>query len=108
MRWGAVVALAAAAVLALAAGCGGAGDAAEPPPPEATGLITDVREQDGRVTEFTLESLDGVYEVRIADDVDYGFDLRHLHEHERKREPVRCDLEQRDDGRIYALRIDDA
>jgi len=104
---------AAAAVVTVAlvffgAACGGSGEAAEPPPPEATGLITEVREEDGKVSAFTLEGLSGTYDVRIASDVEYGFDLRHLHEHERKREPVRCRLEQRDDGRVYALRIDDA
>ena len=95
-------------VLPMAGACGGSGDAADPPPPEATGLITEVREDGGKVTSFKLESLSGTYEVRIAEDVDYGFDLRHLHEHERDREPVRCRLEQRDDGNVYALRIDDA
>ena len=92
----------------LAASCGGSGEAAAPPPPEATGLVTEVREEGGKVAGFTLEALSGTYDVRIASDVDYGFDLRHLHDHVSKREPVECRLEQRADGRVYALRIEDA
>jgi hypothetical protein len=92
----------------LAASCGGSGEAAAPPPPEATGLVTEVREEGGKVAAFTLEALSGTYDVRIASDVDYGFDLRHLHDHVRKREPVECRLEQRADGRVYALLIEDA
>lgn len=102
------LAAAALVLLLVTGGCGGSSDAAEPPPREATGLITEVREDGDRVTGFTLEALSGTYDVRIADDVEYGFDLRHLHEHVRKREPVECRLEQREDGRVYALRIDDA
>lgn len=108
MRSPAAAAVLLVLVLAVAGACGGSGEAADPPPPEATGLVTEVREDDGEVSSFTLESLSGTFEVRIAEDVDYGFDLRHLHEHERDRQPVRCRLEQRDDGNVYALRIDDA
>jgi hypothetical protein len=39
--------------------------------------------------------------------VDYGFDLGHLHEHRASGDPVRCLLEERE-GKLYALRIDDA
>jgi hypothetical protein len=98
--------LGAALVLVLPA-CGGSGRAG-PPPSELTGVITDVREESGQVSEFTLDSTDGVFEIRIADDVDYGFDLQHLYEHEQTRDPVRCDLEQRADGETYALTIVDA
>lgn len=45
-------------------------------------------------------------EVWIADDVQYGFDLEHLQEHEDSGDPVRCALEERD-GRAYALSIAD-
>jgi hypothetical protein len=102
-----LTALLGAALLLVLPACGGSGNAA-PPPSELTGVITDVREESGTVSEFTLDSIDGIYEIRIADDVDYGFDLRHLYEHEQTREPVRCELEQRADGETYALQIDDA
>ena len=107
MRSRVSAALLVAAVLASAA-CGGSGEAAAPPPAEATGIVTDVLEDGAKVTSFTLESLSGTYDVHIASDVDYGFDLRHLHDHARERDPVRCRLEQREDGRVYAVRIDDA
>jgi hypothetical protein len=94
-------------VMLLLAGCGGGSGDAATPPDELTGVITEVREESGAVSEFTLDSLDGIYEIRIADDVNYGFELSHLYEHERTRQPVRCDLEERA-GELYALRIDDA
>ena len=96
------------AVVLVSAACGGSGEAAEPPPAEDTGVVSEVREEGATVTSFTLEGLSGTYDVHIASDVDYGFDLRHLHDHARTRDPVRCRLEQREDGRVYALRIDDA
>ena len=101
------LALTAVALLVAVPACGGSGEAAAPPPEELTGIITAVRVEDGAVTGFTLDSLEGIYEIRIAADVDYGFDLKHLHEHERTREPVRCELEQRG-GATYALAIADA
>jgi hypothetical protein len=45
--------------------------------------------------------------AHIAPDVDYGFALGHLHEHESTGDPVRCVLEERE-GRLYALEILDA
>lgn len=99
--------VAGAALLLAVPACGGSGEAASPPPDELTGVVTDVREEEGAVREFTLDSLEGIYEIRVAPDVEYGFDLRHLYEHERTRDPVRCDLEQRGEA-IYALSIEDA
>ena len=50
---------------------------------------------------------DEVHTIHIAEDVDYGFDLAHLHEHRTTGEPVRCVFEVRDE-RLYALEIADA
>ena len=106
---GAKVAAAAGAALVvvglLAAGCGG--DDAPSTPPVLTGLITDVEGEGSDVRAFTLDVGGRSYEIRIAPDVDYGFDLAHLREHQRDSLPVRVELEERD-GVLYALRIDDA
>jgi hypothetical protein len=93
--------LASAAVSA----CGG-GTEREGTPSELVGVIVGI-EGDAEVHAFTLEADDGRYRIFIADDVDYGFDLRHLHEHRATGDPVRCTLEKRGD-RLYALAILDA
>lgn len=58
------------------------------------------------VTSFTLKDGDQIYEVYIADDVDYGFPLGHLQEHVQSAGLVVVDLETRDE-RLYALTIED-
>lgn len=100
-----VLALVAAGALALAGGCAGGEQA---PPAEVVGVVAEVEGGGGRVTAFTLDAEGGeTYEIFIAEDVDYGFDLDHLREHEATGEPVRCRLEQRGE-RLYALSILDA
>jgi hypothetical protein len=90
--------------LTLFSGCGGGrGDA----PDELTGLIVALDGKAGEITSFTLEAGLEEYEIRIAPDVDYGFDLAHLREHQRDALPVRCELEERE-GDLYALTIEDA
>ena len=89
----------------LAAGCGG--DEAASTPPVLTGLITDVEGEGSDVSAFTLDVGGRSYEIRTAPDVDYGFDLAHLREHQRESFPVRVRLEERD-GELYALQVDDA
>jgi hypothetical protein len=101
----------------LGAACGGdeaeepaGGDtvAAEDAPEEVTGVLLDVESEGvGEVTSFTLKEGDDTYEIFIADDVDYGFNLGHLNEHLTTGDPVRVPLEERD-GKLYALSIDDA
>jgi hypothetical protein len=84
--------------------CGGG----EEPPEELTGAIVAVQAQpEGGIDFFTLEADGETYTIYIADDVNYGFDLAHLHEHQATREPVRCTLEERGE-RLYALEIVDA
>ena len=96
----------AACALALAACAGGESERAVPA--RVVGVVVSVEEEAGQVTSFTVEAEDGEsYELFIAEDVDYGFDLRHLHEHERTGDPVRCRVKERD-GRAYALEILDA
>ena len=87
-------------------GCGG-DDTADRPPSELVGVIVDLDEPGGRVSSFTLRNGGRTYEVFVAADVDYGFDLRHLREHREGGDPVRCRLEDRG-GRLYALAIADA
>ena len=96
------------AALALAAGAVGCGEGREPVPPTAIGVITAIDGAGGDIRSFTLETEDdGTLEVFIAEDVDYGFDLAHLHEHRTTGDPVRCTLEERE-GEAYALAIEDA
>ena len=89
----------------LAAACGG--EEADFPT-ELVGTIVAVQSSDdGTIASFTLEAADEVHTIHIAEDVDYGFDLAHLHEHRTTGDPVRCLLEVRDE-RLYALEIADA
>ena len=82
--------------------------AAEDAPDEVTGVLLDVESEGvGEVTSFTLKEGDDTYEIFIAEDVDYGFNLGHLSEHLTSGDPVRVPLEVRD-GKLYALSIDDA
>ena len=88
--------------LFLVAGCGG-----EEAPSEVTGTVTNVVEEDGAVASFELSSEEGdEYEIVIGGDVDYGFDLTHLHEHHSTGDPVHVRLEERDEE-LVALSIDD-
>ena len=94
--------------LALAAGAPGCGEEQEPVPAAAVGVITEIDGDGSDIRSFTLETRDhGTLEVFIAEDVDYGFDLAHLHEHQAAGDPVRCTLEERE-GEAYALEIVDA
>lgn len=108
--------VAAVACLALLAACGGDDPeetgggpvAAEDAPDEVTGVLLDIESEGiGEVTSFTLKEGDDTYEIFIAEDVDYGFDLGHLNEHLTAGDPVRVPLEVRD-GKLYAMSIDDA
>jgi hypothetical protein len=92
-----------ASIAAALAGCGGGGDDST----ELTGLIVEVRGRGNDVRSFALRSGDRTYDIRIAPDVDYGFQLAHLRTHESSLFPVRCTLERRR-GRLYALEIADA
>ena len=92
-------------LVALGAGCGE--EQREPAPREVTGVIVAVEGTGSDVPSFTVEARGRSYEILTATDVEYGFDLAHLREHQQLAEPVRVRLEERD-GRLYALRIDDA
>lgn len=96
-------------LLAAACGSGDGGDAepAQDAPSEVTGVLLDVESEGiGEVTSFELKDGDETYEIFIAEDVDYGFDLGHLNEHLTTGDPVRVPLEERD-GKLYALEIED-
>jgi hypothetical protein len=91
------------AIAAVLAACGGGDDERD----ELLGLIVAVQGRGNDVRSFTLESGGEQYRIRIAPDVDYGFQLGHLRTHEASLYPVRCTLERRA-GRLYALEISDA
>jgi hypothetical protein len=92
-----------ASIVAVLVGCGGGGGDSN----ELTGLIVDVRGRGNDVRSFSLRSGDRTYDIRIAPEVDYGFQLGHLRAHQRSFFPVRCKFERRH-GRLYALEIVDA
>jgi hypothetical protein len=100
-RWAGLAALAAIAVFL--AGCGGGGDDSS----ELTGLIVDIQGRGDDISSFTLRSGDQNYDIRIAPEVDYGFQLGHLRTHQSALYPVRATVERRE-GRLYALEIVDA
>jgi hypothetical protein len=103
MRW-----LLVCAFVCLLAACGG--DEAAPSvdvPATVTGIVVEVEPAEGDVESFVVEQDGERYMLLIADDVDYGFDLAHLHEHMDTGEPVRVSSEKRSDG-TYALLIEDA
>jgi hypothetical protein len=97
----AVVAL--LSIVAVLAACGGGEDERN----ELTGLIVDVQGRGDDVRSFTLESGGKEYRIRVAPDVEYGFQLGHLRTHQASLYPVRCTFERRA-GRLYALEIVDA
>jgi hypothetical protein len=90
-------------VAAVLAACGGGDEEQD----ELIGLIVDVQGRGNNVRSFTLESGGQEYRIRIAPDVDYGFQLGHLRTHQASLYPVRCTLERRR-GMLYALEIADA
>lgn len=78
-------------------------------PARVTGVIVDIDSAGiDDIRAFTLRSEGQTYEIHIAEDVEYGFSLGHLQEHRVSSEPVVVDLEEREDGRLYALSIEDA
>ncbi len=78
-------------------------------PDRLTGVITEIEPDDPSTepTSFSLEAEGRSYSILIADDVDYGFDLAHLHEHLADEDPVDVQVEERN-GDVYALSIVDA
>jgi hypothetical protein len=100
------VTLCLALIAAVVAGCG---EGSERAPATLTGLIVEIEGEGSDITAFTLEESGSgeEYEIRIAHEVSYGFDLGHLRQHQREKLPVVCGLEERD-GDLYALRIVDA
>ncbi len=93
------------------AACGGTDDGTTTTmaaaPKTVTGVIVEIDGFGGDVEAFVLDAGGEEYEIRVAPEVDYGYDLSHLYLHESDGLPVRCSLETRN-GELYALRIDDA
>lgn len=101
-----IVAALVSALIGVAASCGGSAPSRQVPS-QATGVIVRIENVGASVRSFTLDSDQGELQILVAPDVDYGFDLRHLHLHKTLRAPVRCMLQERD-GKLYALSILDA
>ena len=109
-RWGIVAGL--SLVLSVAPACGNddaSVDEGPPAPERVTGLIVSIDDEGGRVTSFVVhdEATDQDFEIFIDPDVDYGFALGHLIEHEEGELPVEVGLESRE-GELYATEILDA
>lgn len=97
----AVALLLVALVLASCSDSKGPGD-------EVTGVVVDIESAGlGQVEGFTLKAGDDTFEILIDPDVDYGFNLDHLHEHRASADPVKVELDDRS-GDLYALSIEDA
>jgi hypothetical protein len=103
-----IVSVVAAALLLVGAACAGddAVSSADDVPSEVTGLITSIIPSQGTIESFTIESDDTSYEIKIAEDVDYGFDLEHLREHLADELPVKVTVEDRQ-GAAVATSIED-
>lgn len=101
--------LALAAILLLGA-CGGESDEAapaEPAPGSVTGVISTIEPQEGPIESFeVIHPGEEARTIHIDPELDYGFDLEHLHEHMDQALPVKVGLEERD-GTLYATSIDD-
>jgi len=91
-------------LVVLLTGCGGS--EAQAVGDEVSGSIGELRPSVEAIESFTIQSGGEEVELFVADDVEYGFDLRHLDQHRRDGLPVRCEVERRD-GRLYALTIVD-
>lgn len=79
----------------------------EEAPRRVVGVIDSIQ-GDGAISGIAVVEDDGDrYEIAIAGDVEYGFDLEHLREHEATGDPVDVRLEERGDD-LVALSIDDA
>ena len=77
-------------------------------PSEVTGVIVSIDPEEGEPEALTVRDEDDQsHEIEIADDIDYGFDLQHLHEHRTTADPVIITVEERD-GRLVATSIEDA
>lgn len=102
--------LAVAALLSLGA-CGGGstGEAtAEQAPGSMTGVVATIEPPEGDIESFELvRPGEDAQRIYIDPELDYGFDLQHLHEHMADEGPVKVSLEERE-GRLYATSIEDA
>ena len=97
----------------LLAGCGGDPEPSDAEPQagsrleSVTGVITTIDPPEGDVESFIIDSDDaGRVEVLIDPEVDYGFDLHHLHEHLESGDPVIVDLDARG-AVLFATAIED-
>ena len=97
-----------AALLVVLAACGGSEPLTSTDQDRVVGLIVEIEPEEGTTVEgFVVEENDGdSFDIRIDQNLDYGFDLNHLREHMDGDLPVDVDIDQRDD-RLIALSIED-
>jgi hypothetical protein len=103
-----ILGVAVACLLLVAAACAqdDAVSRADEVPSEVTGLITAIVPSQGDIESFTIEEDGTSYEIKIAEDVDYGFDLEHLRVHLEDELPVIVTVDDRD-GAAVATAIED-
>jgi hypothetical protein len=95
------------ALAALSSGCKGTDRTGAPVvPSDIVGTVGTIVEDGGSVVAFRVDTGTETYTIRIKPGRDYGFDLQHLHDHQRQGDPVRVLSEPGDQG-PYAVRIDD-
>ena len=88
----------------LLASCSAVGEVEAGGPHEGT--VAEVTVENGRVAGLDLETEDGVVDISIDTERDYGFDLFHLREHRASGDPVVIETAEVD-GELVALSIED-
>lgn len=82
--------------------------ASQTAPSTVTGVIGSIDPPQGPIESFELvRPGEDPQRILVDPELDYGFDLQHLHEHMDEALPVRVGLENRE-GTLYAISINDA
>ena len=97
----------AAAVLLVACGGDEPTTSTGETPERVTGTITEVEPAEGTPEHFIVQEEDGdEFTIEIDPDMDYGFDLTHLHEHQASGDPVDVDIRTEGDALIATSIVD--
>lgn len=95
-------------IFAFLPGCGSSSDSPTGPR-ELTGVVTTIESGEGfgAVESFTVKDGEETYRIYVDHDITYDFPLAHLNSHKAGAEPVRVEVERRD-NKLYATSISDA